>query len=100
MDKKTIAIDFDGVIHNNLNGSVDGPIIEGAVAAIEQFHARGYRVVIFTAREDLTEVEGWLAQHLGDITQIDVTNRKPSAIAYIDDRAVRFTNWRDILNYF
>jgi hypothetical protein len=31
---------------------------------------------------------------------VGITSRKLAAIAYIDDRAVRFTNWMDIQNYF
>jgi len=29
-----------------------------------------------------------------------VSNLKPPAIAYIDDRGIRFTNWADITKYF
>lgn len=30
----------------------------------------------------------------------EVTSEKPPAIAYIDDRAIRFTNWEDVRKYF
>ena len=32
-----------------------------------------------------------------DQTKIFVTNRKLPAVAYIDDRGIRFTNWRQAL---
>ena len=44
------------------------------------------------------QITDWL--ELYKIPYDDLTNQKPPAIAYIDDRAVRFTNWNDIGNYY
>ena len=99
---KTIAVDFDGVIHKYSEGYKEGTPddvpVEGAKEALIQLRKRGFDVVIFTARDNLLEVKEWL--NLYDFGEYLVTNNKPKAIAYIDDRAIRFTNWQDMLNYF
>jgi hypothetical protein len=102
----TIAVDFDGVIHRYSKGWRDGtiydPPVEGAREALARIHAR-YEVVIFTTRVNpamrgaetqLDRILAWLedhafrrGEHFDEITQV-----KP-ALAYIDDRAVRFTTW-------
>jgi hypothetical protein len=37
----------------------------------------------------------WYGGLMGE--QIAVSNRKLPAVAYIDDRAIHFTNWNDVL---
>jgi len=76
----------------------DSPV-EGAINAIKKLKNKGYDVVVFTAREDLEPVDEWFRKHCNGWS-LEITNKKPPAIAYIDDRAIRFTNWKDILNYF
>lgn len=99
---KTIAIDFDGVIHSYENGWQGGKIYgspnKNCREVITKLKSRGFRLVVLTARTDLDEVSEWLKHH--EIIVDDVTNIKPPAIAYIDDRGIRFTNWEDIRNYF
>jgi hypothetical protein len=106
---KTIAVDFDGVIHKYSKGYMDGSIydepMDGAMEAIHFLWKRGYTVVCLTARPDLEGVKKWIFERIGPYTpeqykSFDVTNIKPKAIAYIDDRGLRFTSWRDMLNYF
>jgi hypothetical protein len=82
----TIAVDFDGVLFNG-----DEPI-EGAHDAIRELSKR-YRLVVHTARHDLAGVQFRLAHHRMGHHFYDVTNRKPAAVAYLDDRAVRFVDW-------
>jgi len=102
MNGKTIAVDFDGVIHKYSKAYHDGTIydepIEGARDALRLLKKKGFNVVVFTARPDLDAVQLWLKQNKIEVD--DVTDTKPKAVAYIDDRAIRFTNWRDMLNYF
>ena len=114
MGQQTIAIDFDGVIHKYSKGWQDGDIydnpVDGALEAIQKLTYKNYKVVVFTARIEHGVVRDWIIDELhkckalqGEpfkIENITVTNIKPQAIAYIDDRAIRFTNWKDILNYF
>jgi phosphoglycolate phosphatase-like HAD superfamily hydrolase len=102
---KTIAVDFDGVIHAYSRGWRGGVIydapVEGAFQALQDLFDAGYELVIFTTRDLNGAVEGWMNAHRGQFTfEYTVTNVKPMAIAYIDDRAIRFTNWADIRRYF
>ena len=109
MSKKTIAVDFDGVIHKYSKGWEDGSIydepIEGAIEALIELNRKGYDVVVFSTREP-EPMQKWFFKWYNElypnceIFQIKFTNKKPPAIAYIDDRGIRFTNWRDMLNYF
>jgi hypothetical protein len=110
-DKKTIAVDFDGVIHQYSKGWHDGTCydkpIEGSFEALIELDRRGYNVVVFSTREP-EQMKEWFFKWAYKIESIEgeeapnieFTNKKPPAIAYIDDRGIRFTNWKDILNYF
>lgn len=97
----TIAIDFDGVLHSYekgwQGGIIYGTLVQGAKEALDVLR-EGYEIVVFTSRDDLENVENWLFKQLG--YRVAVTNTKPIALAYIDDRAIRFTNWEDIRKYF
>lgn len=63
---KTIAIDFDGVIHKYSKGWQDGSIydepIEGAIKAINDLVDRGFSVFIFSTRP-ANQIKNWLKQH-------------------------------------
>lgn len=101
--KPTICVDFDGVLHSYELGWQDGRIygtpIEGSEAALELL-ARTYRVVVFTARDDLEAVNRWLVKYGLAGWIYHVTNRKSGAVAYIDDRAIRFESWGQALRDF
>ena len=106
---KTIGIDFDGTICRKQsygNGQIHEIPNEGASEIITKLYSQ-YKIVVFTVRlspkfgGDIEgkrlEIENWLHKH--SIPFDEVTNNKPSAMCYIDDRAIRFTNWQDISNY-
>nr|WSZ21185.1 hypothetical protein OH837_48940 [Streptomyces canus] len=115
---KTIAVDFDGVIHAYSKGWQDGtiydPPLPGALDALKSLMDT-YAVFIHTTR-DATAVAGWLAERGFDtVADVDgpkhpkrefwnergallVTDRKLPAVAYIDDRAIRFTDWPQALD--
>jgi|TARA_Y100000310_G_scaffold160800_1_gene160693 acid phosphatase class B len=101
--KRIIAVDFDGVIHKFRKGWMDGSIydepVEDAIKELNMLNKKGYKVVVLTARTEHKEIQEWLKDK-GVNFDIEVTNVKPPAIAYIDDRAIRFTNWNDIYKYF
>lgn len=94
-----ICIDFDGVIHRYSKGWNGGEIYDrpmpGAKVAIRRL-MKQFTVIILTAREADThhKVRAWLKKW--GFPKIKVTNIKPPAIAYIDDRAIHFDSWKGI----
>lgn len=89
---KRICIDFDGVIRINNEPA------KGVFKALNHFQGNGYETIVFTAR-NTKEVKKWLKIY--GFPKIKVTNIKPDGVcAFIDDRAVRFTNWEDIAKRF
>jgi len=102
-----IGVDFDGVIHKCSKGFYDGTIyddpIPGAFEALEKLSEK-YTIIMFSAkaRADRGLVNGktgiqliweWLEKY--DMSQFvnKVTAEKPRARFYIDDKAIRFTDW-------
>lgn len=104
--KQTICVDFDGVIHAYSKGWSDGSVydepIPGAIDALLNLMNRGYKVVIFSARP-AEMIRPWMEKHwTAPMFPIpEITNIKPAAIAYIDDRAVKFNgDWAEMLDLF
>lgn len=109
---QTVCVDFDGVIHGYSRGWQGGEIYDepvfGAINALEYLLER-YAVVVFTTRRDTVAVGQWLQKHGFNVPleyggeayefwnrqdAVLITNRKLPALAYIDDRAIRFTTWK------
>jgi hypothetical protein len=87
--KRTIAIDFDGVLHRYSgyrDGFIDGPI-KGARDFVERLKSKGFTLVVFTTR-DKALVETWLVEH--QFPALEVTNHKRPFWLILDDRAVEF----------
>jgi hypothetical protein len=94
--RRTICLDFDGVVHSYRSGwcgseIIPDPPIHGTREAIQRLRQR-YRVVIHSTRcsttEGLRAIEHWLARH--NIEVDEVCAYKPPALIYVDDRAVPF----------
>jgi len=107
-----LAIDFDGVVHGNSKGFYDGTVydepIPGAIEAIKKL-SETYTLVLFTAKvkPDRPLVNGktgeeliweWLDKYNISSYIKEITSEKPRAVAYIDDRGIRFTDWETTLN--
>ncbi|OPG13683.1 hypothetical protein [Microbispora sp. GKU 823] len=112
---KTIAVDFDGVIHAYSRGWADGTIYDepmpGALDGLRALMAE-YAVFIHTSRSS-GQVASWLAAYgfeacvegpvhapmefWNEQGRLLVTNRKLPAVSYVDDRALRFTSWEQVL---
>ena len=118
MKAKVLAVDFDGVIHKYSKGWVDGTIYDepmsGALEIMGELTKQGFGIIIHTTRlnpeaHSLVEVEQqvqminkWLKENgfeKGKHYQA-ITALKPKASFYIDDRAIKFTNWQKIRKFF
>lgn len=88
----TLCIDFDGTVV--LSGPYEPGVPSvglqpGTRQALAEWNADGFRIVVLTARNP-ADVWPWLAAHGLTPFVAAVTNIKPPAVAYIDDRAVSF----------
>jgi hypothetical protein len=104
----TVAVDFDGPIHRYSQGWNNGTIYDrpadGALDALDTLMGRS-AVFVHTSR-DPRQVVPWLRAHglsatarmptspfWDDQRRLLVTNSKLPALAYVDDRAVRYESW-------
>jgi hypothetical protein len=108
-ERYTIAVDFDGVIHSYttpwINAhTIPDPPVDGAITWLFQMIQK-FEVIIFSTRcktpEGTEAMRQWLWTH-GEVVwgggshgfglcDIAFSYEKPPALAYIDDRAYRFT---------
>lgn len=90
-----IAIDFDGVLHDDKHvppGRKLGPPKPGAKEAVVSLIEKGHLLAVFTRRGSAPRhVEEWLAYF--DFPQMPVTNIKGAFDVIVDDRAITFTDW-------
>ena len=101
-----IAVDFDGVLCERYGiptrgNFYDSPPTEDAVEAIKLLKKLGYELYIFTNRDpkEYPLMKKWLKEQ--GFPSLRITNIKEIGTStYIDDRAIRFTNWQDIRKYF
>lgn len=106
-----ICIDLDGVICRlRLPGQTYEELepVPGAIERLRELKAAGHYLIICTARHMKTcdgnigrvvarqgaVTLNWLARH--GIEYDEIHFGKPHAHVYIDDNALRFTNWNDI----
>jgi hypothetical protein len=86
------CVDLNGVLdayHGWQGARHFDPPRPGARAFLDALRHRGYRIVIFTSRYD-RDVWAWVAAHGLRHLVDDVTDRKPAAHVFVDDRAVCF----------
>lgn len=112
--QKTIAIDFDGVIHRYSKGWQNGEIydkpIENRKKQLEVV-AKKYNVVIFTTRLSFLvngfkivtqyfKLISWLKKNgfKKGVHYHSLTGWKPLAIKYLDDRAEKVLPEDDLIN--
>ena len=105
MSKKTLCLDFDGVIrHPKTNLFVPGAI-EFVIKCINS----SFKIYICSARKDYGWMIEWtheeLYQKLGPqhaqkiMTHLNWYDKKPQADVYLDDRALNFDGtWPEIMS--
>ena len=107
-----IGIDFDGVVHKNSKGFFDGTVYDEPVSGVyEAFEkiSKKYTIIIYSAKarkdrmliNEKTGVEliwEWLHKHNLAKFVKEVTAEKPRAVCYIDDKAIRFLNWKQVFS--
>lgn len=101
--KYTIAVDFDGVIHSYTTPwqaphIIPDPPVEGAIEWLWQMRDH-FKIVIYTTRartwRGRSAVRRYLMHHCGNLwwdalEETDITDCKPPALIYLDDRGWRF----------
>lgn len=90
MVRPPVCLDFDGVLNEYSGFDKDnlGKLKPGADVFLEEL-SKKYKVIIFSARS-FPLIAKWLKEHDLDRYVWDVTSIKPPAVAYVDDRAIRF----------
>jgi hypothetical protein len=109
---KRLLIDFDVPIHKYSKGYFNSQIYdiptEGAKEALQFLKNEGFEIVIHTTRLSQEEhPEGYKVNEQAIRSWLDeqgipfdrITSEKLLALAYIDDRGVRFSNWRDTIQF-
>ena len=105
-----LCIDFDGVIHDSNLGYHDGTCygepINGAIESLKSL-SKKYDIIIYTCKANpdrplvnnkngIELIWEWLEKYNAKEYVKDITFNKPNAIAYIDDKAIKFENWKKI----
>ena len=95
----TVVFDFDGVIHSYKSGwkgstVIHDPPVEGIDAVLKELKQWGYNIVVSSSRcadhASLEAVNDWMLKH-NLLQYVDlITDKKPPALCYVDDRAICF----------
>lgn len=107
----TIGVDMDGVIHKNSKGYHDGTIYDDPLPGTKEalyFLSKKYKLIIYTckANPERPLVNGktgieliweWLKKYNLDQFINEITDKKPRAAFYIDDKAIKFNTWEEAL---
>lgn len=100
--KKTICIDFDGVLHDYSEGfqgkDVFGEAVPGADNATAVLKKKGWTIIIYTTRPATDAMKAWLKEKNISYDYINENPDQPEdskgcklvADIYLDDRAMRF----------
>ena len=92
-----IAIDFDGTLHDwhhPVEGRKMGPPMEGAKAALDRLRELGHKLVIHSCNNEVV-IADWMEYF--NIPYDLIWTQKPNCDLFIDDRAVPFTSWAEIM---
>lgn len=96
-----LSIDFDGVIHDFKNPipgrRMGGPIL-GAKESLIQIKKLGYEIIVFSTWATGNGV-GAICNFMNyyELPFDKITNVKQDCDYYIDDKAIEFSNWKEVL---
>jgi len=98
MPKRIYALDFDGVLCQH-PPNIEWEEIKTYPPSPECVKILRYLsdfvdFYVLTARKETAEIKQWC--QLYGLPDMEVTNIKRNATAYIDDRAIRFDSWINI----
>ncbi len=99
--KKRIVIDIDGVIaklhEENWRNYDKVDMIEDASIHIKKLIDKGFYVILHTSRREYDRpiTLQWLSDH--NIHYDEIYFDKPLGDMYIDDKAIQFKNWDNII---
>jgi 2'-5' RNA ligase len=95
-----ICIDLDKTIAQDATFPAIGDPIEGAKESLAKLQEMGYNVVIYSCRADSEEglelVREWLDKHEIPYDSI-FEGEKPFSKYFIDDKAIHFDSWKNVL---
>lgn len=97
-DDKILCFDLDGVIASlNSDYSKCTPI-KGAIHTLSQLKESGFTIIIHTGRHilNMDVTLDWLKKYKVPYDHIQFG--KPVARVYVDDRAIQFKSWEDLIN--
>jgi|SRR3979490_2551389 len=100
--KPAISVAFEGTISDGSLGyfSKGHASIDGAMDALQEL-SRKYRLVICTSNtpSKFEEITDWIVRNRGArYFNFEVTNIRPTAVHYIEKRAVKFENWSQVMS--
>lgn len=97
-----LAIDFDGVIHDfkhPLVGRRMGTPIAGCKESLDTLKRLGHKIIVHTVWGDdkgRPAIEKFMKYY--ELSYDEITNIKPNADVYLDDKAMFFYSWRKALD--
>jgi hypothetical protein len=90
---KVLAVDWDGTLAEYGTEK----LLPGAAKALTELIEKGWRVLVFTSRQDRLPLMRALAQADVLLTSVQIETRKPDARVYLDDRALEFNgSWDEV----
>ena len=96
---RTIACDFDGVIHDWAHpkpGRKMGLPMPGTKEALELLKSAGYTIMIHSCNRPQV-IKDFMSYYQLPYDSIWEGQGKPVADAYLDDKGLRFENWNETL---
>ena len=96
---KTVALDFDGVIHDWAHpkpGRKMGLPMEGTQEALTLLKSAGYTILIHSCNRPQV-IRDFMHYYKLPFDFIWEEKGKPIADWYVDDNALRFTSWHETL---